>query len=296
MTDQSTASCALGDNLDKLGLSDLLQEIRQPTIGIANQDKVHHIALHEISPNPHQPRKQYDAIALDELASSIQQQGILHPLLVRRLATGYELIAGQRRLAAAKQVGLKQVPVLIKNIADETAMIIALIENTQRESLNGMDLAYAYEKLMQTSKMTQESLAAVMGHSRSHVSNILRLMKLPQYMQQAIVNGDLSMGHAKALLAIPCHQKRQQLYKKVIDRQLSVRQLETLIQGLSEPKKLRPEPDTKLLKRAMMVQSALHASHVQIQKQSNGKGFFRIEFDNEKVYRRLEKLLLSLSS
>lgn len=191
--------------------------------GLAN------IPIEQISPNPYQPRKTFNETSIDELARSVKQHGIVQPLVVTRAGDRYKLIAGERRYRAAQRAGLRTVPVVIKEMMQEgDALQIALIENIQREDLNPMEEAQAYHQLHEDFGLTQEEISQRVGKERSTVANFLRLLKLPESVKKLLASGQLSMGHARALLAVESAKKLEQLADRVVKRSLSVRQTEML--------------------------------------------------------------------
>ena len=201
------------------------------------------VAVDQVRPNPYQPRKSFDEARLKELAQSIQQHGVFTPILVKKSVGGYELIAGERRLRASKMAGLEKIPAIEMEFNDQQMMEIALLENIQREDLNVIEEAQAYEKMIQRLGYTQEELASHIGKSREHVTNTLRLLKLPVNLQGYVINHQLSMGHARALLSISDPQKMETLAKKIIQEQLSVRAVEKLVKELQKPKEKKKEKD-----------------------------------------------------
>lgn len=184
------------------------------------------IAIGLIVPNPHQPRLHFDEAKLVELADSIKEHGILQPLIVTKTKDGYELIAGERRLQAAKRAGLSQVPVVVKEVDNQAKLELAIIENIQRHDLNPIEEAKAYLRLVEEFGLGQEAVAKKMGKSRSTVANTLRLLTLPVEIQRAVIEGKLSEGHAKALLAIDNPEKQRALFELIIKEELTVRETE----------------------------------------------------------------------
>jgi ParB family chromosome partitioning protein len=202
--------------------------------GLAN------IPLEQITPNPYQPRKTFNESSLDELTRSVRQHGIVQPLVVTRAGDRYRLIAGERRYRAAQKAGLLTVPVIVKELVREgEALQIALIENIQREDLNPMEEALAYHQLHEEFGLTQEEISRRVGKERSTVANFLRLVRLPESVKRLLASGQLSMGHARALLAIDSMKKLEQLAERVVRRNLNVRQTETLASARS------PKPGEK---------------------------------------------------
>lgn len=190
-------------------------------------------ALEKITPCRTQPRQNFDPAALDELTASIQMHGLLEPLVVRRLGPDqFEIVAGERRWRAAQRAGLREVPVHVRDVSEQNAFELALIENVQREDLNPIEFAEALGRLISEHTYTQETLAALLNRDRSTLANALRLLKLPEKVRALVVSGQLSEGHARALLGAPDGAKLEQLADKVVQRKLSVRQLEALVRGL----------------------------------------------------------------
>jgi len=190
-----------------------------------------------IRPNPYQPRIQFPDEELADLSASIREQGILQPLLVRKNAAGFELIAGERRLRASKMAGLRQVPVVVKNISDKEMLEMSIIENIQREALNPLEEAEAYHRLMTEFEMTQEQAARRVGKSRPAVANMLRLRQLPQAIKDSINDGTLTMGHARAILAVEAPVRQKAVWREVVSKGLSVRQTESLAKKSKTRKK-----------------------------------------------------------
>ena len=205
----------------------------------AERKGVMNLGIEEIRPDKHQPRRHFDETHLDELAESIRGKGILLPLIVRRAHDGYVLVAGERRWRAAQKAGLREVPVMVREVTEKEAFELALIENIQREDLNPLEEAEAYRRLIDEHGLTQEELAGRVGKDRSTVANALRLLRLPDPIKQAIVAGQLSMGHARALLAISDEADLRRAADQVIAEALSVRAAEALVQRLKS--KRRPK-------------------------------------------------------
>ncbi|GIM45884.1 stage 0 sporulation protein J [Collibacillus ludicampi] len=208
------------------GLGALLPEV-------SKEDPVTTVSISQLRANPYQPRMTFDDEKLDELADSIREHGIIQPLIVRKSVRGYEIVAGERRWRAAKKVGLEQVPVVIKEFSDLQMMEIALIENLQREDLNPIEIADAYQKLLDQFNLTQEELAKKVGQSRSHVANFLRLLNLPKEIRDYVSRGTLSMGHARALLGLTDKEQMILLAKKIIEEDLNVRTVEAFVSRLN---------------------------------------------------------------
>jgi ParB family chromosome partitioning protein len=264
-------------------------------VDVDERDPVSEAELSELRPNPYQPRKNFDDESLQELSESIRQHGIVQPLVVRKSIRGYEIVAGERRFRAAKLAGLERVPIVVKEFTDEQMMEIALVENLQREDLNPMEVAHAYQKLMKHLSITQEELAERVGKSRPHVANFLRLLQLPPEIQDDVSRGTLSMGHARALLGLKDPELMKKLAEKVIKEQASVRQLEEWVQQLNQaaPKKEKTarstETSPKIKRYEEMLQEAF-STPVRI-KHGRKKGRIEIEYYSEKELERLVELL-----
>ena len=203
------------------------------------------LKISEIEPNRNQPRQEFEPEALKELSDSIAQHGILQPLVVRPIfGGGYEIVAGERRFRAARMAGLTDIPVVIRELTDEQTMELALIENLQREDLSDLELAMGYQALMKEYDMTQEQIAGTVNKSRSAVANTLRLMKLPDSVKTLLKNGDISSGHARAILGLPSEEAMEAVAIEVIENDLSVRETEKRVQtinnegGVPEEKKI----------------------------------------------------------
>lgn len=197
--------------------------------------------IKEIRPNPYQPRKEFDNSALQELADSIKENGIIQPVIVRKAINGYELVAGERRLRASKLAGLKDIPAIVREFDDKQMMEISLLENIQRKDLTAIEEAEAYEQLIKKLNYTQDQLAKRIGKSRANVTNLLRLLKLPQEVRKMINDGKLSYGHARTLLAFDDDKKIIEVAKRCVNEGLSVRQVEDLTKKL-EPSKNQTKP------------------------------------------------------
>lgn len=188
------------------------------------------IEVYKIRPNPFQPRGNFDEAALEDLKNSIAEKGIIQPLTVRKVDDGFELIAGERRLRAVTALGLESVPAYVLSVdTDEEMLELSLIENIQREDLNPIDIAKAYHKLLTDCNLTQESVAKRVGKERSTVANFLRLLKLPEHIQESLRRGELNMGHARALITIEDQELQNKIWKKIVKNQISVRDVERLV-------------------------------------------------------------------
>ena len=255
------------------------------------------LPLREIEPDPAQPRKQFDDDALNQLADSITENGLLQPIAVRpkKLGTGYIIIAGERRWRAARLAGLDEVPVIIKDVSDEQAAALALIENLQREDLNPIEVAEGCHQLIEKYGLTQETAAKKLGKSRSSVTNSLRLLALPQEVRHKVSEGILSAGHAKVLLGLPTQELMQQAAEEIEANGLNVRQTEALCKKLAKPAKLpKPKPDPfNRPKRAVEIEAALKevtGSEVHVE-YKDGKGSLKIDFNSDEMLQKFADLL-----
>jgi ParB family chromosome partitioning protein len=246
------------------------------------------VPVSQISPNPLQPRKTFNEASIEELARSVREHGIVQPLVVTRAGDRYKLIAGERRFRAAQKAGLTTVPVVVKDaIGESDALQVALIENIQREDLNPIEEAMAYHQLHRDFGLTQEEIARRVGKERSTVANFLRLMKLPDSVKRLLAAGQLSMGHARALLAVETTRKQELLAERVVRRSLNVRQTELLASPASGAKERQPEREKDVFTRDAeeKLTRSLH-SRVEIARKRRG-GSIVIRFTNEEDLMRL---------
>ena len=219
------------------GLSALLQEVETKPTGVEE------IELDLIDPNPLQPRREFPKAALEELAASIRSSGVVQPVLLRRADARYQLVAGERRWRAAHLAGLASVPAVIRDLSDGEALELALTENLMREDLNPLEVARGYEILQQRFELTHEQIAERLGATRSNVTNTLRLLKLPSSVQEMIVDGQLSMGHARALITLDSHAAQARFAGLIVKQSLSVRQVESMVAiHTSKKPPARPKP------------------------------------------------------
>lgn len=246
------------------------------------------IDISKITRNPNQPRKNFDETALQELADSIKQNGVLQPILVRRIGSKYQIVAGERRYQASKLAGLKEIPVVVRDIDDKEVFQLALIENLQRSDLSPMEEANGYRQLIDSQGLTQEGLAKILSKSRSAIANTLRLMDLPTVVQEMIEQGLLTAGHARAILAVPTEEGRVELAQKVVKENLTVRQTENLAPLFSVEKEApRPRvPTPQTYKRAARQLRQMLDTNVKV-KQVRGKNKIEIEFRDEEELARI---------
>lgn len=246
------------------------------------------IEIDKITRNPNQPRKNFDETALQELADSIKQNGVLQPILVRKVGIKYQIVAGERRYQASKLAGLNEIPAVVRDIDDKEVFQLALIENLQRSDLSPMEEAKGYRQLIDSQGLTQEGLAKILSKSRSAIANTLRLMDLPTVVQEMIEQGLLTAGHARAILAVPTEEGRVELAQKVITDNLSVRQTENLAPLFSVEKEApRPRvPTPQTYKRAARQLRQMLDTNVKV-KQVRGKNKIEIEFKDEEELARI---------
>ncbi len=283
---------ALGRGLDAL--------ISTDDVHTEGSSTINEIAIDQIEPNPNQPRREFDPVALEELANSIKQLGIVQPITLRQIAENrFQIIAGERRWRASQLAGLKAIPAYIRTIDDENVMEMALVENIQREDLNAIEIALAYEQLLQKSGMTQEKVAAQVGKSRAAVANYLRLLKLPAQVQMALQKKEIDMGHARALLSLDSPSLQLKLFHEIQKNGYSVRKVEELCQQLnngediqSAKKNLKakanlPKEFDDLKKRL----SDFFDTKVQMTCSPTGKGKISIPFANEEDLEHIMNIL-----
>jgi len=259
----------------------------------AGREEIMYVPISQIKPNPFQPREDFDQQGLEELAQSIKEKGVIQPLLVRRKGDLFELIAGERRLRAANFLNIKELPIIVKNVEDKDSLEIALIENIQRQELNPIEEAHAFQHLIDKFGVTQEKIGEILGKSRVSITNTLRLLKLPHEIQQELKNGRISFGHARALLEIGDANQQRKLAQEAIAKDLSVRELENLIKSRRPkmPKRHMAassrEPFLAVLEEEL--QHAL-ATKVRIAKRAK-RGHILVEFYSQEELERIVNLI-----
>ena len=296
------ASSVLGRGLDDIGngrgldaLIDTHNEVK--TEGSSNLNE---IDIQLIHPNPNQPRREFDENALQELTTSIRELGIIQPITVRKMADDtYQIIAGERRWRASQLAGLNKIPAYIVTVEDQNAMEMALVENIQREDLNAIEIALAYQHLSETSGMTQAKISERIGKSRAAVTNYMRLLKLPAQVQMALKNHEIEMGHARALLAIDSPSQQIKLFREVQQQQLSVRKVEEMVQALKNGEDVKTSRG-KIVTKAQLPEefnvlkerlAQFFQAKVQMTCSPKGKGKISIQFDNEEELERIMNAL-----
>ncbi len=281
---------ALGRGLDAL--------ISTEEVKTQGASSINDIEISKIQPNPNQPRREFDPQALQELADSIRTIGLVQPITLRDMGDGsYIIIAGERRWRASQMVGMRSIPAYVRTVDDENMMEMALVENIQRENLNPMEIALAYQHLLEQYGMTQERLSERVGKSRSTVTNFLRLLKLPAGIQMALENRELDMGHARALLALNDPQLQNQVFAAIKKEGLSVRRVEEMVKSLQEGEGVKTQDGTKLKGKKTRLSSeyvelrkglsTLFNSKVQLTCSETGRGKISIPFANESELERL---------
>ncbi len=240
-----TKKRALGKGLEQLFNSENLDldSFEKAVYETATNEEIIEINLDDLRPNPYQPRKIFNDEALNDLTESIKQHGVFQPIIVKKSIKGYEIIAGERRVRASKRAGLTKIPAIIRNLDDEQMMEIALLENLQRENLSSIEEAIAYKTMIEKLSLTQEELSKKVGKSRSHITNILGLLRLPSEVQRMVANNQISMGHARVLSKLEDDQKIIDMAREIVDKKISVRDLEYA--SFNEDKKVKIERHTK---------------------------------------------------
>ncbi len=262
--------------------------------GAGEKEGYTHCLTEDIIPGKFQPRRHFDTIKLSELADSIKEKGILEPLLVKRRNNSYELVAGERRWRAAKVAGLRKVPVIVMDIADEEMLELAIVENIQREDLNALEEAEAYRNLQETFSLSQEEVAKRIGKDRATVANYLRLLKLSYEVKEELLKGTISMGHARALLSLEDHVQQREVLKKIVGKGMSVRETELLVKRDKKITHHTKKPTNIAAYLALESElRSLFGTKVAI-KGKKGKGKIEIEFYSDDELDRLLDILRSI--
>lgn len=294
MTKKNTKKKALGKGLDAL-FSNFDQDEEQQE----NKKEFILCSISQLIPNPYQPRNIFDEEELLTLSASIKEYGILQPILVRTNPDDknlFQIIAGERRLRASKLAGLEQVPIIIREIDDEKMLQISIVENIQRENLNPVEEAKAYKRLVDEFNYTQENLAMVVGKSRPYIANSIRLLNLPQNIQEAVYKNIISGGHARALLGARDSEIQEKAFNEVTSKKLSVRQTENLIKNLNDNNQIKktdkPDYSSRFSQAALKISNTIGAN-VKITSKNNNAGKIEIKFKNKD---ELEKLIKTLTN
>ena len=295
------AGSALGRGLDAIGNGRGLDAlINTSDVNTQGSSNLNEIAITQIEPNPDQPRREFDEAALQELAESIKAMGIIAPITLRQVSDNrYQIIAGERRWRASQIAGLTTIPAYIRTVEDENVMEMALVENIQREDLNAIEIALAYQHLAETTGMTQARISERVGKSRAAVTNYMRLLKLPAQVQMALKDKEIDMGHARALLALESPSQQLKLFKEVQKQGYSVRKVEEMAQMMKETGDLQSvkkavagraalSPEYDILRRRL---ADFFQTKVQLTCSAKGKGKISINFANEEELERILHVL-----
>jgi len=262
----------------------------------SDESGVLYVDVNDIKPNASQPRKRFDEEKLEELASSIEQHGLIQPIVLRRLGKGYEIVAGERRWRAARIAGLREVPCIVRELTDEENMLLAIIENMQREDLNPIEEAEGIRQMIDTYGLTQEQVSYSVGKSRPYITNSLRLLKLPAKVQELTAEGAITTGHARALASVKGQKKQIELAVRAAEEGLSVRQIESLARESKEPVRKKTVRKTKSADEKRVEQELKDALGTRVNLNRKGKGGkIEIEFYSADELERLIDLLRSLA-
>lgn len=264
---------ALGRGLEELFSTEVLDfdTFESNIMKNATTNEIQDIPINEIRPNPYQPRKSFNEEALRELSESIKNHGVFQPIIVKKGIRGYDLIAGERRLRASKMAGLDKIPAIVKDFSDDEMREIALLENIQRENLTAIELAWAYKGIIDNLDIRQEDLALRIGKSRSHITNTLGLLNLPEEVQKMILNGELSMGHARVLSKMEDESKITDLAKKIINEGLSVHEIEEI------------SKDEEIKKRVPITRRERNTDYTNIENELKDILGTKVKVDNKKI-------------
>jgi len=285
------------------GLSTLLYSTETDVInGSVTVDKsdiaraIVNIPIDQIESNPFQPRTTFDQDALKDLAKSIAEQGLIQPITIRKIdQEKYQLITGERRLKASKLAGLSDIPAYIREATDKEMREMALVENIQREDLNAIEIASGYHQLIEECKLTQEMLSERIGKNRTTITNYLRLLKLPTEIQSAITEKKISMGHARALISIPSPDVQLSVFKKIIEKELSVRKVEEIVRNLgNEKEKAAPPQKNVLPEQVLLMKNKISKklnSKIILKRNNNGEGSIVINFNSDEELERIFSIM-----
>ena len=256
-----------------------------------DSDKIVEISLEEIKKNPYQPRTYFNEEKLNELKESIEKNGLLQPIIVKKAVKGYYIIAGERRYRAFELLGKKEIPAIIKEMTDEEMMIFAVLENLQREDLSALEESESYKNLMDKMSLTQEELAKKLGKSRPYIANSLRLLKLPTEIKNKLEQGLISTAHARTLLSLKTKKAMEEVCTLVIDRKMSVRELEEYVAKLLKPKEIKkPKAKDIFIEEQENNLKKLLGTSVTIKQSRNKKGKIEIEFKDNDEFERIISL------
>ena len=260
-----------------------------------SEERVRYLSIHDVRPNSNQPRKTFDEDKISELAESIKANGIIQPIIVRKKGKSYEIVAGERRWRAAVKAELKEIPCLVRKLSDEQNMLLAIIENMQREDLNPLEEAEGLNQMMSVFGMTQEEVSRSVGKSRPYIANSLRLLKLPEYVKEFISDGSLTAGHGRALVSVENEKLRKTITERIVSEGLSVRETERLVSEAGQPTKKRATRKAKNPDLLRVEEDLKEALGTRVNIKHNGKkGKIEIEFFSRDELERLIDMLESL--
>lgn len=282
---------ALGKGLEQLFSNEAFtfDELEKTIVEDTNKEDVKEISISELRSNPYQPRKVFDEEKLNELTESIKEFGIFEPIIVKKSIKGYEIVAGERRSLAAKKAGLKTVPAIVRDFTDDEMMTIALLENIQRENLNVIEEANAYKNMIDSMHITQEELAKKLGKSRSHVTNILGLLKLPHKVQDLVLDNKISMGHARSLSKLSDEEEIFNMANRIVNEGMSVRSLESEITNGEFERKVSVKKPIVKNKTHVMVQNVMREKIGTMVKVNNRN--IVIPFDSDRDLERILEII-----
>lgn len=297
-TNKTNKRPALGKGLEAL-LSNSSTDITSRVKTDDNVNTISVLKIEDITANPFNPRTQFEKEALQELAASIKQHGIIQPLTVRKMGRGkYQLISGERRFRASQLAGLDEVPAYIRVASDQTMLEMALVENIQREDLNAIEVALSYQRLMDECDLTQEQLSQKVSKSRAAIANYLRLLKLPAEIQLGVINNQISMGHARALVSAGTEAEQKEIFQQILEEKLSVRDVESLVNQRGKTETNKKSPVSKKKNALSEIESSFKnhfstklSSKVTIKKTDKGAGKIEINFDSETDLNRIIEIL-----
>lgn len=275
------------------GLEALFSDVKGSESSV---NEILNIDINKITPNENQPRKTFENDKIEELAQSIKNHGMIQPIVVKKIESGYEIVAGERRWRASRKAELKEIPCIVKELDEKTHMLIALIENMQRENLNAIEEAVAFERMAEKFKLTQDEISKSVGKSRPYITNTLRLLKLPEEIKNFVLSGELSSGHGRALVGIDDKKKQLELAKMIIEKGLSVRQTEMLADSIeksngSKQKRVK-ETSAELVRIENDIKSILGTKVTISQGKKRGK--IEIEYYSHDELERLIEILMSI--
>ncbi len=295
MVNQKKIKTGLGKGLGAL-IPNVSQKDNKENVKISNNNNFDYVNIKDVIKNPYQPRITFEPEALEELKDSISQHGVIQPITVRKTFNGFELISGERRLRASKELGIETIPAYIRDgVTNKDMLEIALIENLQRDDLNPIEIALGVKRLIEECDLTQEQAAIRLGKKRPTVTNFIRLLKLPSQVQNGIKDNLITMGHARALITLPTEQLIIQAFNKIVDKELNVRETEKLVKQLTEKKEDKKDQFVKNPE-ISDIEDRLRgnfATEVKIKTKNNKSGTIELQFYSEDDFERIMELLLN---